>query len=165
METINRLLKKQSKSKNKRNVLSTADDRTPVSVTPAIVSSTRDGSPPPEVEIQEPVEVIPTMYRWISTIKSPDSAAMTTEGGVRDEGVDVDMNESRAMRLMFSVPVCAFPPDVQAQTADQVRVPLVTKPICDVGGCGRSRKYRLVQDWHKGACGMDHLKLLESRTA
>ncbi|KAL4073472.1 hypothetical protein J3A83DRAFT_4092148 [Scleroderma citrinum] len=159
METINRLLKKQSKSKNKRNVLSTADDRTPVSVTPAIVSSTRDGSQPPEGEIQEPVEIIPTMYRWISTTNPPEPSAMTAEDGAIHEGTDVKM------RLMFSVPVCALPSNVDAHMGGQLRVPLAMKPICDVSGCGRSRKYRLVKDWKMGACGMDHLKLLERQLA
>ncbi|KAI6021214.1 hypothetical protein EDC04DRAFT_2869833 [Pisolithus marmoratus] len=146
METINRLLKKQSKSKNKRNVLSTADDRTPVSVTPAMVSSTRDGSPPPlEPELPEAVEVIPTSYQWISTIKRPPAASANQDVAMSDDGAE-------KMRLMFSIPVCALPADhVQVQVG-QVRVPPATLPICD---------YRLVRDWMKGACGMDHLKDLE----
>lgn len=165
METINRLLKKQSKSKNKRNVLSTADDRTPVSVTPAVVASTRDGSPPPDGEMQEAVDIVPTMYRWISTTKPPDP--MTAEHGAAVEGVDVKMTEpaEMKMRVMFSVPVCALPPNIQAQVGGQVKAPLAMKPICDVSGCRRDRKYRLVKDWQKGACGMDHLKLLEHQTA
>ncbi|KAG6330673.1 hypothetical protein ID866_8416, partial [Astraeus odoratus] len=168
METINRLLKKQSKSKNKRNVLSTADERTPVSVTPAMVSSTRDGSPPPEGELQEPVEVAPTMYRWISTTKkpSPGTTTTTTTGAeALEEGKNVKTSEPAPMRLTFSVPVCALPPDgVQGQDG-VVRPPSTAKPICDVSGCGRARKYRLVKDWVKGACGMDHLKLLERQMA
>ncbi|KAI6006897.1 PAPA-1-like conserved region-domain-containing protein [Pisolithus albus] len=162
METINRLLKKQSKSKTKRNVLSTADDRTPVSVTPAVVSSTRDGSQPPlEAEMPEPVEMVPTSYRWISTIKPPAVAVLSTTSACDD---DVAMNGGGTevkMRLTFSVPVCALPAEhVQAQVG-QVRMPPATIPICDVSGCGHARKYRLVKDWMKGACGMDHLKDLE----
>jgi len=151
METINRLLKKQSKSKNKRNVLSTADDRTPVSVTPAVVASTRDGSPPPDGDVQEPVEITPTMYRWISTTRPPVEGMVTEPAEMK-------------MRLMFSVPVCALPPNIQAQVGDQVNAPVAMKAICDVSGCGRDRKYRLVKEWQKGACGMDHLKLLERQT-
>ncbi|KAI5994882.1 hypothetical protein F5J12DRAFT_785688 [Pisolithus orientalis] len=129
METINRLLKKQSKSKNKRNILSTADDRTPVSVTPAVVSSTRDGSQPPlEAEMPEPVEVIPTSYRWISTIKPPPAAATLTSTSTSE---DVAMRDNNIA---------------------EVRMPPATIPICD---------YRLVKDWMRGACGMDHLKDLE----
>ena len=35
------------------------------------------------------------------------------------------------------------------------------KPECDVQGCFRTRKYKLVKDWTMGACGMGHLKMLE----
>lgn len=161
METINRLLKKQSKSKTKRNVLSTADDRTPVSVTPAVVSSTRDGSQPPlEAEMPEPVETVPTSYRWISTIKPPAVAMLTTTSTCDDVAMDDDGTEIK-MRLTFSVPVCALPAERVLAQAGQVRIPPGTIPICDVSGCGHARKYRLVKDWMKGACGMDHLKDLE----
>ncbi len=34
-------------------------------------------------------------------------------------------------------------------------------PVCDVEGCAERRKYRLVKDWARGACGMAHLKVLE----
>ena len=36
-------------------------------------------------------------------------------------------------------------------------------PVCDVVGCKVPRKYRLVKDWKRGACGMEHLKVLESQ--
>ncbi|KAI6104162.1 hypothetical protein F5141DRAFT_171301 [Pisolithus sp. B1] len=161
METINRLLKKQSKSKTKRNVLSTADDRTPASVTPAVVSSTRDGSQPPlDAEAPEPVETIPTSYRWISTIKPPAAAMLTTTSTCDDVAMSDERTEVK-MRLTFSVPVCALPAEhVQAQVG-QVGIPPGRIPVCDVSGCGHARKYRLVKDWMKGACGMDHLKDLE----
>lgn len=146
-ETINRLLKKQSKSKTKRNVLSTADDRTPVSATPA-VAQTRDGSEAPEVEMLEPVEFIPTMYRWISIAKPLPRDAETASG-------DADSR----MKLTFSVPVSALPPDT-APTSE-TRLPPTEKPLCDVSGCEQARKYRLVKNWLKGACGMEHLKILE----
>ncbi|KAG6379920.1 hypothetical protein JVT61DRAFT_10486 [Boletus reticuloceps] len=148
-ETINRLLKKQSKSKNKRNVLSTADDRTPVSATPAVVQSTRDGSEAPEGEMPESIELIPTMYRWISTTKPLPGDA---EPGSRDETLG-------RMKLRFSVPVSVLPPD--ATLPSETRLPPAEAPVCDVSGCERVRKYRLVRDWLKGACGMEHLKILE----
>jgi Ino eighty subunit 2 len=34
---------------------------------------------------------------------------------------------------------------------------------CDVPGCQEGRKYRLVRDWERGACGMGHLKVLEGK--
>ncbi|KAG8216626.1 hypothetical protein J3R82DRAFT_6814 [Butyriboletus roseoflavus] len=147
-ETINRLLKKQSKSKNKRNMLSTADDRTPVSATPAVVQSTRDGSEAPEGEVLEPVELIPTMYRWISTTKplpgDAEPASQQADG---------------RMKLTFSVPLSILPQDTTPPS--EVRMLPTEKPLCDVSGCTQARKYRLVKDWLKGACGMEHLKMLE----
>ncbi|KAG6379902.1 hypothetical protein JVT61DRAFT_10466 [Boletus reticuloceps] len=143
-ETINWLLKKQSKSKNKRNVLSTADDRTP-----ADAQSTRDGSEAPEGEIPESIELIPTIYRWISTTKPLPGDA---EPGSRDETLG-------RMKLRFSVPVSVLPPD--ATLPSETRLPPAEAPVCDVSGCERVRKYRLVRDWLKGACGMEHLKILE----
>ncbi|KAH0834657.1 hypothetical protein J3R83DRAFT_10167 [Lanmaoa asiatica] len=147
-ETINRLLKKQSKPKNKRNVLSTADDRTPVSATPAIVQSTRDGSEAPEGEVLEAVELIPTMYRWISTTKPLVGAAEP-----------VSQEADGQMKLTFSVPVSVLPQDTTPPS--DVKMPPTEKPVCDVSGCTQARKYRLVKDWLKGACGLEHLKILE----
>lgn len=139
-ETINRLLKKQSKSK-KRNALSTADDRTPVSATPVVVQ-TRDGS---EAEGEgEPAEVVPTMYHWVSTTKS---------------AADAEKHDGQ-MRLTFSVPVGALPPQGVQVLSTPPRPPMES-PVCDVSGCERRRKYRLVSDWARGACGMAHLKMLE----
>ncbi|KAH7882854.1 hypothetical protein F5I97DRAFT_140843 [Phlebopus sp. FC_14] len=144
METINRLLKKQSKTKNKRNVLSTADERTPMSATPAVVQSARDGSEVPEAEVGEPVEDIPTMYRWVSTTRAPST-------GDEDK-----------MRLTFSVPVSLLG---AARGGCGTRAGGASKGVCDVGGCGEVRKYRLVKDWRRGACGMEHLQKLEHESS
>jgi Ino eighty subunit 2 len=154
-ETINRLLKKQSKAKNKRNVLYTADDRTPVSVTPAVVQSAREGSEAPEGEVFEPVQLIPTMYRWTSTTKPPPVVA--AEG---TEAASQDDSEGK-MRLMFSIPVSVLPPEGTVPQASEAKPTPSIKPICDVSGCQQTRKYRVVKDWMKGACGMEHLKVLE----
>ena len=42
--------------------------------------------------------------------------------------------------------------------------PLKPKPlaICNVSGCVAQRKYRLVHDFERGACGLDHLRILKS---
>ena len=36
--------------------------------------------------------------------------------------------------------------------------------VCAVDGCTAKRKYRLVRDWERGACGMDHLHVLERQS-
>lgn len=108
--------------------MSTAGDRTPLSVTPTLVSSTRDGSQPPEGEVQELDEVISTMCRWISATKpSSDSAAVTPEGGAPD-GNGRGHAESRAMRCVSTV--CSGEA-------------LATKPICDMSGW---------MGWEIGSC-------------
>ena len=153
-ETINRLLKKQSRTRGKRNALSTAEDR------PTPVSNSREG----ELEMEEGEEgvatpVIPTMYRWIST-----SRTLATPDGTKGK-------QEPRMTLSFSVPVTALPPSVSAGTdvpmRDSINValspPPVEKAICDIEGCGAQRKYRLVKDWQKGACGLPHLKALETK--
>ena len=33
--------------------------------------------------------------------------------------------------------------------------------VCDVLGCEAKRKYRLVHDFERGACGMAHLQILK----
>ncbi|KAH7921655.1 hypothetical protein BV22DRAFT_1107073 [Leucogyrophana mollusca] len=153
-ETINRLLKKQSKSKTKRSALASTEDRTPLPATPAIPASARDGSQVPEGEYSEPAEVIPVMYRWVSTTKPP--LAVSKEGAEQGPGDDAS-----AMRLTFSVPVTVL------QTGEAVVQPVkplnTVTPLCDVNGCQERRKYRLVKDWMKGACGMEHLKALEQQ--
>jgi Ino eighty subunit 2 len=87
-ETINRLLKKQSRSRNKRNALSTAEDRTP-----------QEGEVVEEaIEIPQ-FQAVPTMYRWISTTRTLPRA----EGDMQ-----TDEPEKR-MTLSFSVPLVALP--------------------------------------------------------
>lgn len=120
-----------------------------MSATPAVVQSTRDGSEVPEGEVPEPVELIPTMYRWISTTKPLPGDA---EPSSRDDA-------DGRMKLRFSVPASILPQ--AAAPPSEMRLPPAEKPVCDVTGCDRARKYRLVKDWLKGACGMEHLKMLE----
>ncbi|KAI0310783.1 hypothetical protein OF83DRAFT_829729 [Amylostereum chailletii] len=146
-ETINRLLKKQSRPRNKRNALATADDRTP--------GTPNEGEGDEEVIVDAVTEIlapVPTFYRWISTSRPPPSSASNTS--------------ERHMQLSFSVPVAAFPdPSSVEMRMDVDDTPGRTKgretPRCDVEGCAGVRKYRLVRDWTRGACGMDHLRSLE----
>lgn len=92
------------------------------------------------------------------------------EGGTRTKVV-----EDRKMVLSFSVPISILPPppeaialnaasasmDVDDTSSQSTRPKTNTTSLCDVDGCGKGRKYRLVKDWERGACGMEHLKALE----
>ena len=104
------------------------------------------------------VEAIPTRYRWVSTLRpSPD------------------MPPGDKMFLSFSVPASLLPttPDADVDADGDIKmegtekgqgmpkVPAVA--VCAVDGCTAKRKYRLVCDWERGACGMDHLHVLERR--
>lgn len=145
-ETINRLLKKQSRAKGRRNALATAEDRdTPVTI------SRGEGEDEEMEGSTAPTPIMPTTYRWVSSVKQPV----------------VDGRE-REMLLSFSIPVAAIPEAQLSESGevtmdiDPIPLPNSVKPVCDVAGCGVPRKYRLVKDWEKGACGMEHLKVLES---
>ncbi|KAK7694534.1 hypothetical protein QCA50_001720 [Cerrena zonata] len=152
-ETINRLLKKQSRGKGRRNALASAEDKaTPL----ASVINAQDeeegveGSEPPAV-------VLPTMYRWVSSIKTETNA-----GG----------ESTKKMVLSFAVPTTAIHPSSQEDSSGAISMEVDSQPsvpsaktlqLCDVPGCGVPRKYRLVKDWQRGACGMSHLKTLEAQ--
>jgi len=86
-ETINRLLKKQSRSKTKRNAAPPAD--TPL-----------EGDAEDVVETP-PVQVIPTMYRWVSTSRPRPL--------MEEDEMTVDNEVQRTMALSFSVPFIALP--------------------------------------------------------
>ena len=156
-ETINRLLKKKSGARNRRNPLASAEDRTPA-------PHTGDGTPAEgEVDEEESggfiappvIEVVPTHYRWISTLRpSPDAPP------------------GDKMQLSFSVPTSLLPssdqPALDADSDTKMEVqespPKPCAPaVCDVDGCKEKRKYRLVRDHDRGACGMGHLHLLEKQ--
>ena len=159
-ETINRLLKKKSGTRNRRNPLASAEDRTPA-------THTGNGTPAEgevdeeeigEVVVPQVIEAVPTRYRWISTLRpSPDALP------------------GDKMLLSFSVPTSLLPTSHQpaeALDADgdakmEEREQSLPKPrapaVCDVDGCKATRKYRLVRDHERGACGMGHLHLLEKQ--
>lgn len=87
-ETINRLLKKQSRSKTKRNAAPPAD--TPL-----------EGDAEDVVETP-PVQVVPTMYRWVSTSRPRPLVEEVDE-------MKLDNEVQRTMALSFSVPFIALP--------------------------------------------------------
>ena len=134
-ETINRLLKKQSKSKAKRSALSTAE------------ASASEGER--EVEQEEKEVILPTAWRWISSTRALVTSS-TPEDGVA-EG---------KMHLTLGVPASVLS---TALPAPPPSPPLPKEKLrCDVPGCTEVRKYRLVRDWVRGACGLIHLKVLEA---
>ena len=148
-ETINRLLKKQSRARGKRNALSTAEDKPgPEAAGEGEDEETAEAFAPP-----------PTMYRWVSSARSQLKA------GAEGESAE------RVMTMSFSVPTSVLAPknenamevDAAASAPPQPRLPPTTPPTCDVQGCTAVRKYRLVRDFQKGACGMGHLRLLETQ--
>ncbi|KAI0043118.1 hypothetical protein FA95DRAFT_1598111 [Auriscalpium vulgare] len=108
-ETINRLLKKQSRARGKRNALATADDRTPGAQTGAAGTGTPvEGDPDEEMEPPVPVyEEAPKMYRWISTSRPPAAPSTGATPELKDEK-EKEGGEAKTMTLAFCVPVSAL---------------------------------------------------------
>lgn len=156
-ETINRLLKKQSKPRNKR-----VDDRSPLpsvsgSRTPK-VKSNLNGEDVDDAEgedddrdamdvVETPKEFKPLMYRWVSSLRSiPVEGAEDTVG----------------MGITFSVPEVLFTPPTSETTPSEKPRPGAGPGVCAINGCGKPRKYRLSKDWTIGACDSAHLRLLSA---
>jgi len=123
-------------------------------------------------------------------VQMADATDPSTQSNA-EEKRDTKLTEEKHMVLSFSVPVpllSSSSPSVtasdpgsgsvsRAETPTHTAVPPATKvtpaaltlpvrppaAICAVDGCEVKRKYRLVSDWTKGACGMEHLKVLEGR--
>ncbi|KAF5392069.1 hypothetical protein D9757_003335 [Collybiopsis confluens] len=76
------------------------------------------------------------------------------------------LGQEKQMRIYLAVPATFLPPaseDTAAAALSSTLGPQLSA-VCAVSGCGLERKYRLVKDWKIGACGMEHLKVLEGRT-
>jgi len=170
-ETINRLLKKQSRPKNKRN--NTVDDRSPMptasgSRTPKVKAKNGTGDDEDaEAEEEEaedavdvteqPEEIKPVMYRWVSSLR-------TIPG-------DGEGEQKVKMEITFSVPEALFPApppsqeDVVIEDAKEAeKIQKARGPgVCAVEGCGKPRKYRLPKDWTIGACDSTHLRVIANR--
>ncbi|KAL9710039.1 hypothetical protein Ac2012v2_007101 [Leucoagaricus gongylophorus] len=142
-ETINRLLKKQTRPRNRRGTA--LDDRSPMpGIGRKVKAKVKDdeGEGVEEGDEDDAMEVVreevkPVMFRWTSSKK-------------------VDGN-STSMVLSFSVPQTVSPPLVPVFEAPRTQ----DSVSCAVEGCNQHRRYRLVKDWKISACGMSHLKLLE----
>ncbi|KAF7325092.1 PAPA-1 domain-containing protein [Mycena kentingensis (nom. inval.)] len=187
-ETINRLLKKQSRPrKNMKAGAAPMPVLLPSTgmVTPASAElQTPIGGPGSDAgygfeEVVEEITVLPAvepppapvMYRWITTTReqvaengaaTPPAADVSMEesttGVPAEPRTENDMN-TNSMRFVFGVPLSAL---------TELPAPSKTPPprspaVCAVDGCEKDRKYRLVGgDWGVGACGMGHLKMLQA---
>ncbi|KAF7343128.1 PAPA-1 domain-containing protein [Mycena venus] len=152
-ETINRLLKKQSRPKNKRAAA-------------AAVQSDED------VDMDEEEEPagggggasalrLP-MYRWVSTSRPPQTAMPVTE---TEPPVTSIISFSVPESFLPSLESESQPPHkVIIQVSTAVAQPEPGRERCAVEGCEEARKYRAVgKAWGVGACGMGHLRVLEGR--
>ncbi|KAF6755681.1 PAPA-1-like conserved region-domain-containing protein [Ephemerocybe angulata] len=149
-ETINRLLKKQTRPRARRT--NTTD-------------SEGDGEEWEDEGVRD--EPKPTWVRWVSRVVTVPEAPAGADS-MEVDGAAVKALEKR-MVLSLSLP-SALVQLVEAGKAGggeamdvdggAGRAPRVEQR-CAVEGCGERRKYRLVRDWTRGACGMGHLKILE----
>ncbi|KAF7312414.1 PAPA-1 domain-containing protein [Mycena indigotica] len=156
LETINRLLKKQSRPKGKRGPAPAA-----ASVTAPATAAQSDEEKDRDVEIEQGDEEIPPnspvepslpLFRWLSTSRAPPANGETTN-------MEVDSNPS--MSILFCVPEALLPPSSPPALP---RPSSTANSQCAVAGCSQERKYRAVgREWGVGACGILHLKLLETK--
>ncbi|KAF8157234.1 hypothetical protein B0H34DRAFT_798529 [Crassisporium funariophilum] len=167
-ETINRLLKKQSRPKNKRT--NTIDNQSPMpsasgTRTPKTKAKSQEDGEDAEAEededeameiVEQVEEVKPVMYRWVSSLRE----------------VPGDGEEKVQMAITFSVPEALFPPladgveekanTTSRQMEDKIRA--ARGPgTCAVEGCGKPRKYRVPKDWTVGACDSSHLRIVANQ--
>lgn len=167
-ETINRLLKKQSRPKNKRTTA--LDDRSPLpsvsgSRTPKIKTKSNAQEEGEEVEGDEeeeepmdiveeppPKEVKPIMYRWVSSLH-----VVPSHNGDADRQLE--------MGITFSVPEAFIPPPAKEQDSIELeKIRAARGPgLCAVEGCGKPRKYRAPRDWTIGACDSTHLRIIANQ--
>ncbi|KAJ7023590.1 hypothetical protein C8F04DRAFT_1047916 [Mycena alexandri] len=167
-ETINRLLKKQSRPKKQRTTAQ------------AQVQVQSDGGEEGEEDgggedaaggagAQQNYGQKP-MFRWVSSARRAGAVAADDEKGKAKgaDGMDVDLDLDQ--RITFSVPESfLLPQSSPAHTkteedAKPVSAMTPTPARCAVDGCGGARKYRAVgKAWGVGACGLGHLRVLEGR--
>ncbi|KAJ7752605.1 hypothetical protein B0H16DRAFT_788055 [Mycena metata] len=172
-ETINRLLKKQSRPRNKRTTaLSTAtpvEVPTPITAAPSERAGSAEVGDANVIAVLEPDKdgetplALPTMYRWISTSRP---VSLPDDAGVKSEGEGAGLGP--VMSISFSVPASAIPvPSSATPESESEAKPQQTQmqsATCAVQGCGSTeRRYRLVGGtWGTWACSFVHLKSLET---
>ncbi|KAJ7510708.1 PAPA-1-like conserved region-domain-containing protein [Mycena galericulata] len=156
-ETINRLLKKQSRPKHKRT-----------SATATAAQSDEDVDM--EEEDDRPPTPPPTMYRWLSTSIPPAASVdWKTFQKERKRGPTAFTYLAIPESLLAATPAVLLPADVRKENGEvkgivsEAATPSAPAR-CAVAGCGATRKYRAVgKEWGVGACGLPHLKILEGR--
>ncbi|KAK0483787.1 hypothetical protein IW261DRAFT_1561581 [Armillaria novae-zelandiae] len=160
VETINRLLKKQTRPRGGKRNGTTTGTGTPSGVKAQNDSDEEAMEVEGSTEEPLPAPIIPVMYRWISSSRPP--TVDPTPGA--EEKMDVDGaqkekldSKEEKMVLTFSVP-----PSLLSEGEAHPPAPPKPIPKCSVEGCQLNRKYRLVRNWDMGACGMAHLKLLQA---
>ncbi|KAJ6575573.1 PAPA-1-like conserved region-domain-containing protein [Mycena vulgaris] len=147
-ETIHRLLKKQSRPKNKRTTAGHSDED-------EMDEDAGDAAAAPAGEPLVP------MYRWVSTSRKP-AAADDNDSMPVDSGAD----PSASLSISFSIPEAFLPAADEDEKHVVIQLAAVAPPPagCAVAGCEGKRKYRAVgKAWGVGACGLGHLKVLEGR--
>lgn len=102
-----------------------------------------------EDEVMEEVleEVAPVMYRWVSSS--------------RNSG---DATADQKMTITLSVPITVNSRPIDAEAVTLIKAAERETAVCAVEGCTQSRKYRLVKDWTRGACGLEHMRILEAQS-
>ncbi|KAH0589886.1 hypothetical protein H2248_000078 [Termitomyces sp. 'cryptogamus'] len=187
LETINRLLKKQSRPRKKRNTAQRTDidDIAPADITRSNSNSVCTPSRPKKnlkksvadeeqyddegedddamVEDEEAEEELPEREVQIPTMyRWVSTSRIPMADGEKPADVSVQM------QITFSVPTCALPPTEEMKTISSPHSevseqrPLPRPTTCAVPGCGKPFRYRLVKDLTRGACGMSCLKQLEA---
>ena len=111
-----------------------------------------------------------TTIRWVSTsrglplVTEVTSAKMEVDGHASGEVVTAGQEDSRALSFTLSIPS-----DILTQLRPEPDpAPPQPRPLlaCGVSGCVAPRKYRVViGGGEKGACGLDHFRLLKGVAA
>ncbi|KAG6888153.1 hypothetical protein C0995_010268 [Termitomyces sp. Mi166 len=183
LETINRLLKKQSRPRKKRNTAQRPDmdDIAPAEVTRSNSNSVYAPSRPKKNLKKSSAD--DEQYDDENEDDDPMGEDEDAEEEAPEREVQVPMmyrwvstsripvpegekpaDSSVRMQITFSVPTCALPQPEEAKTTPPPpsAVPASRPTICAVPGCGKPFRYRLVKDWTRGACGISCLKELEA---
>ncbi|KIJ48782.1 hypothetical protein M422DRAFT_777758 [Sphaerobolus stellatus SS14] len=161
-ETINRLLKKQSsRSRAKRAMFNSVvpTPQSPHSGDEAAESDGGGGGGGNDISQGPQRYTIPgPSWRWVS-----NSAGMRL--GIPIEVLNVLEPESQDTASQTQIEESASAPPPSQLEFVKLESPATPKPpaVCDVPGCAATRKYRVVHAFEKGACGMEHLKVLSGK--
>ncbi|KAG6896254.1 hypothetical protein C0992_009462 [Termitomyces sp. T32_za158] len=191
LETINRLLRKQSRPRKKRNTAQRTDmdDIAPAEITHSNSNSVYtpfrlrkdtkksnvdDEQYDDECEEEEAMgeeeeaaaeeDEAPEKEVQVPTMYRWVSTSRITSLPDSKESADGAVS----MQITFSIPTCALPQTDENKTtslllsAVPVAQPLPRPTTCAMPGCDRPFRYRLVKDCTRGACGISCLKQLEA---